>query len=129
MVDASAVAATLVLDDESGVRATARLAADADQHAPTLLDLEVVATIRRRLFSAQLSVARADAAVIALTELPIERYPHVLFMPRIWELRHNVSPYDAAYVALAEVLGVRLVTADRRLADAPGTRCTIELLA
>jgi len=64
-----------------------------------------------------------------LADVGIRRYPHRALLPRIWELRHNVTPYDAAYVALAEVLDAPLLTADARLADASGIRCAVELLA
>jgi len=76
-----------------------------------------------------ISPDRATQAVADLTVHPIERYPHLALVPRIWELRHNVTPYDAAYVALAEALDGTLVTADGRLARAVGPRCAIELLA
>ncbi len=71
----------------------------------------------------------ADLAVADLSELLIRRYPHRALLPRIWELRHNLTPYDAAYAALAEVLGAPLLTADAKLAGAPGLRCEVELLA
>ncbi len=84
--------------------------------------------LRRWLVQGKVGRSRADQAVDDLAGLPIERYPHLALLPRVWELRHNLTPYDAAYVALAEALGAVLVTADARLAEAPGLRCAIELL-
>lgn len=129
VVDASAVAQTLLADVGGGPEASARLASDPNQNAPALIDIEVISTIRRWLAHGKLTAARADQAVHDLADLPIVRYQHGALLPRIWELRHNVSPYDAAYVALAEALEATLVTADGRLANAPGARCTIEVLA
>ena len=114
---------------EESLRASTRLAADPDQHAPHFIDLEIAAGIRNRLARRSLGQAAADAAIAALAGLPIHRYPHVPLLPRIWQLRHNLTPYDAAFVALAEVLGSPLLTADARLAGAPGLRCEVELLA
>jgi predicted nucleic acid-binding protein len=65
--------------------------------------------------------------VLDLRALPIERVPHTALLERAWALRHNLTPYDAAYVALAEALGAPLLTADRRLARASGPRCAVEL--
>ncbi|MBA2437334.1 MAG: type II toxin-antitoxin system VapC family toxin, partial [Acidimicrobiia bacterium] len=72
---------------------------------------------------------RVDAALADLESLRLERVPHRRMLRRCWELRDNVTVYDAAYVALAEHLGVTLVTADRRLTEAPGPRCEVELIA
>lgn len=128
VVDASVLVTALIDHDDSGAQYRARLAADLDQHAPAVLDLEVVAAVRR-LARGGLGDTRADEVVADLSGLSIRRYPHLALLPRIWELRHNVTPYDAAYVALAEVLGAPLLTADARLATAPGIRCGVELLA
>ena len=68
-------------------------------------------------------------AVADLASLPLRRARHVNLLSRCWELRENLTPYDAAYVALAEALDVTLVTADRRMAQAPGPRCTVEVLS
>lgn len=71
---------------------------------------------------------RGQEALEDLADLPIHRYPHDLFLPRIWELRHNMTACDAAYVALAEAISAPLLTRDRRLASAPGHRAIIELI-
>jgi predicted nucleic acid-binding protein len=129
VVDASAMAAALAMDDPQGAAARARIAGDADQHAPDLVDLEVVSVIRRLLRGDVIGAAQAEQAVEDLAGHPLVRHPHLLLLPRIWELRDNLTPYDAAYVALAEMLGATLVTIDGRLGRAPGPRCAVEVLA
>lgn len=128
VVDASVVVAALILATDQGDRARARLASEPDQHAPGFIDLEVVAAVRNRLRRGQLEEADAEAAVRDLLDLAIVRYPHGPLVNRIWELRPNVTPYDAAYFALAEVLEATLLVADGRLARAAGPRCGIEVL-
>jgi predicted nucleic acid-binding protein len=129
VVDASALVIALTMVDGPGAGARARLRADVDQHAPHLIDIEVVAALGNRLARGSLPRSGAEDALADLAALRIRRYPHLALLPRIWELRHNLTPHDAAYVALAEVLGAPLVTADARLAAAPGPRCTFELLS
>jgi predicted nucleic acid-binding protein len=97
--------------------------------APHVIDAEVANVLRRFNSRGELTAARGQEALAQLMELGIVRYGHVLLLPRIWELRHNMTAFDAAYVALAEVLGVPLVTTDARLAAAPGHAATIELVA
>jgi len=96
-------------------------------HAPHLLDLEVTQVLRRLAFEGVVSVRRAEEAVRDLLDLRITRYPHLVFLSRIWQLRHNFSAYDAAYIALAERLGAALVTRDARLASAAGRAAPVEL--
>jgi predicted nucleic acid-binding protein len=96
-------------------------------HAPHLLDLEVTQVLRRLALQRVVPVHRADEAVRDLLDLRITRYPHVVLLPRIWQLRHNLSAYDAAYIVLAEKLGAALVTRDVRLASASGHAAAIEL--
>lgn len=94
-------------------------------HVPHLADLEVASALRR----AACNAASAEAARDALERyrgLRLRRFPHLPLLDRIWELRRNVNPYDAVYVALAELLDTELLTCDRRLAQAPGTRARIE---
>ncbi len=129
VIDASVAAAAIAGGDAQGEAARARLAADSDQHAPGLVDLEVVSTIRRLLRRGTIDQGRAERALADLAVHPLTRYPHVALLPRVWDLRHNLTPYDAAYVALAEALDATLLTADARLAHAPGIRCPLELLA
>ena len=89
-------------------------------HAPELFDLEVTQVLRRLALQTVISARRADEALGDLLDLRITRYPHRVLLPRIWQLRHNLSAYDAAYVVLAEKLGAVLVTRDARLASTSG---------
>jgi predicted nucleic acid-binding protein len=96
-------------------------------HAPHLLDVEVAHVLRRLVREGTVSANRADEAVQDLLDLRLTRYPHLLLLPRIWQLRQNLSAYDAAYVGLAEKLGASLITRDAHLAAAPGHAAKIEL--
>ncbi|HEX9269633.1 MAG TPA: type II toxin-antitoxin system VapC family toxin [Candidatus Limnocylindria bacterium] len=96
-------------------------------HAPELLDVEVVQGLRRLVRQARLTSARAEAALGDLAGLRIRRYPHRRLIDRIWELRDNVTVFDAAYLALAEALDAPVVTADAALARSPGHRVLVEL--
>jgi predicted nucleic acid-binding protein len=97
-------------------------------HAPHLLDVEVAQVIRRYAAKGEIDGERGRVALADLADLPLRRYPHDFLLPRIWDLRNNLTAYDAAYVALAEALDVPLLTRDRRLAAAGGHRAQIELL-
>jgi predicted nucleic acid-binding protein len=97
-------------------------------HAPELLDLEVAQVLRRLVREGVLAAGRAEGAIQDLLDLRITRYPHYVLLPRIWQLRHNLSAYDAAYVVLAEKLGALLLTRDARLASAAGHVATIEVV-
>ncbi|MCA1841109.1 MAG: type II toxin-antitoxin system VapC family toxin [Actinobacteria bacterium] len=129
VVDASVLAPALGDDGTDGDRARDRLLDDPSLHGPQLVDLEVMSVFRRRLAAGDMDERRAGLAIRDLEELQLIRYPHLAFAPRIWSLRRNLTPYDAAYVALAELLGAILVTADIRLGGAPGLRCKVEVLA
>ena len=96
-------------------------------HAPHLLDLEVAQVLRRLVREGIVSANRADHAVQDLLNLRVTRYPHFMMLPRVWQLRHNFSAYDAAYVGLAEKLRAPLITRDGRLANAPGHTAIVEL--
>ena len=129
VVDASVAVTALADDGSSGHELRTRLQADADLHVPELLDLEVAAVLRRLVVVERtLSARRASEALEDLVDLPAERYRHRPLLERVWELRHNLQAYDAAYVALAEALGAVLVTADGRLARFPGLRCELEVV-
>ena len=127
VVDASVLATALADDGADGDAARARLASQ-ELAAPELIDLEVASVFRHQVARGKLDPRRAGLALRDLDELPMVRAPHRHLLGRCWELRENVSIYDAAYVALAEALGSALLTADARLAKAPGVRCRIELL-
>ena len=128
VVDAGILATALLDDHVPGEAARARLRGS-DVCAPELIDLEVLSVIRRLVAAGDVSADRAERAVDDLAALPIRRVAHRPLVDRCWELRHNLTPYDAAYVALAEALEITLLTADARLGRSPGPTCTIELLA
>lgn len=128
MVDASVVVTAISVAGADGERSRDRLIEGADLHAPDLLDLEVLSVLRRRARSGDIDEADAGIALETLAELRLTRYPHLPLLPRVWTLRTNLSPYDAAYVALAEELACPLVTGDRRIARAPGIGCAVEVL-
>jgi predicted nucleic acid-binding protein len=96
-------------------------------HAPHLFDLEVTQVLRRLALQGLIPVQRIDEAIRDLLDLRLTRYPHGMLVPRIWQLRHNFSAYDAAYLVLAEKLGAVLVTRDARLASASGHAASVEL--
>jgi predicted nucleic acid-binding protein len=96
--------------------------------APEIIDLEVVAAVRRQVIRGEVSAAQGEQAVLNLRDLSLRRVRHRSLIARCWQLRNNVTAYDAAYVALAEALRTNLVTADGRLAHAPGLNCPVDLL-
>jgi predicted nucleic acid-binding protein len=115
-------------DGDDGDRTRARLRSQR-LVAPELLDLEVLSGLRSLVASGDVDNRRARLALDDFTSLDIGRVGHYALIERVWRLRENLTPYDAAYVAVAEALAVVLVTGDSALAHAPGPRCTIELLA
>jgi predicted nucleic acid-binding protein len=127
VIDASVLAVALGDDGEDGLRARTKIGEER-LYAPELIDLEVVSVWRRAVRAGQTTARRAEQALSDLQSLPLVRTPHRPLLPRIWELRSNLTPYDAAYVALAEALAAPLLTADRGIAESPGLRCEVELL-
>jgi len=127
VVDASVIAPALADDGDSGDRARRRLRGER-LCAPEILDLEVMSVLRQLLGAGNLDARRAAQALDDLMDLDLRRIGHRALLRRAWELRRTITPYDAAYVALAEAIGAVLITADRRLATAPGPRCTIEVV-
>ena len=97
-------------------------------HAPHLIDIEVAQVVRRYAAIGQIEPARGRIALNDLLDLPLYRHQHDILLPRVWELRHNLTAYDAAYVALAEALDATLLTRDRRLAAAVGHRARVDLV-
>jgi predicted nucleic acid-binding protein len=128
VLDASA-AVDLVLWIGSAERIAQRISRPGEMlNAPYLLDVEVAHALRRYALRGALSMARGDEALSDFADLRLRRYPHLPLLPRIWDLRANLSSFDAAYVALAEALDAPLVTSDRALARAPGHRARIEVI-
>ena len=128
VVDASALLEALLRTSAAKAVEGRLFAPRQTLHAPHLLDVEVAQVIRRYAANGEIDSARGRLALADLADLPLRRYPHDLLLPRIWDLRNNLTAYDAAYVALAEVLGAPLLTRDRRLATAAGHRAQIELV-
>jgi predicted nucleic acid-binding protein len=131
VIDASALVD--LLRGETNSTRIAEFIADRgdDLHAPQLYDLETLNALRRAVLSGRLSQPRADDAVEDLIGLPVQRHAHPALTRRIWELRHNFSAYDAAYLALTEVLagsGAALLTTDARLARAVRKHSGVEVL-
>jgi predicted nucleic acid-binding protein len=128
VVDASVLANVVGDDGRDGQRARLEFRRAEALAAPDLVDVETVAVLRKRWIAGTVSDRRFAAAVIDLEQLDLDRYPALPFMRRAYELRANVTVYDAAYLALAEVLDCELLTADGCLAQASGPRCAIRLL-
>ncbi len=125
VVDASTLIYYLTDDGPAGRRARLALNHDADWAAPSHLLVETVANIRKLMLGGKITVKRAEDAINACLRFVIDEVPAKLLIPRVWELRANVSGYDAFYVAAAEHYNATLVTADIRLTNAPGLRCRI----
>jgi predicted nucleic acid-binding protein len=128
VVDAALMVDALTDDGPAGDAAQAELAADPHWAAPEHLRVEVTSAIRGRWLAGKLADSRADAAVTTLNRLAISYAPWDDVAERVWGLRHNANPYDAAYLALAEDKGCRLVTTDGKLLDCPGRRCEVLLV-
>ena len=127
VLDASA-AIDWLLQTDAGQRIEKRIYSRGESlHAPHLLDVEVAQVLRRLVREGAVSAQRADQALQDLLDLRVTRYPHYVFLPRIWQLRNNLSAYDAAYVALSEKLDATLITRDARLASASVRGVSIEL--
>lgn len=128
VVDASALLEVL-LNTPAAARVADRLLGSGETlHAPHLIDLEVAQVLRRYAASRVLTADRGAEALQDLADFPLARYPHDVLLPRIWELRHNFTAYDAAYLTLAEALEAPLVTRDAALAATRGHQARIELL-
>ena len=125
VVDGSVIASAVADGGVDGGSCRGRIRGQA-LAAPDLLRVEVLSVIRRQVRTGSLSGGAANEAVEGLLALPVAVFPTAPLLRRAWELRDNVTSYDACYVALAEALECVLVTADARLAGAPGVRCAIE---
>ncbi len=128
VVDASVLANVVGDDGSDGKTARREFRVAGDVAAPDLVDVETVAVLRKRWLAKRLSAPRFASALDDLEDLTVDRYPMLRFMRRAYDLRDNLTAYDAVYVALAETLGCELLTADQKLSKAVGPRCPIRLL-
>ena len=128
VLDASVLANVIGDDGADGRRARAEIRRCADLAVPDLADVETVSVLRKRWLAGTMSDERFADAVDDLQALAVERYPTLPLLRRAYELRANMTAYDATYVALAEVLDCEVLTGDRRLAGAPGPQCPIRVL-
>ena len=128
VTDASVLIAVFVDDGAWGDTARARLRHE-EIAAPELVDLEVTSALRGLLRAGKVDERRADLALADLGRLAMRRASHQGLVTRCWELRDNLSVYDASYIALAELIGATLVTTDARMSRAPQIRCSIEVLS
>ena len=129
VLDASVLANAVGDDGAAGAIARELIAHERDVALPDLADVETASVLRRRWLARDLDARRFAAAIEDLAALPFRRYPALPFLRRVYELRQNLTAYDALYVALAEALGCTLVTADQRLAGAPGLGCPVRWIA
>jgi len=128
VVDASALLEAL-LRTPAAAAVESRLLAPAESlHAPHLIDVEVTQVIRRYAATGEISADQGRDALVDLVEFPLRRYPHGFLLSRAWQLRNNLTAYDAVYVALAEALDAPLLTRDQRLALAAGHHARVELI-
>jgi predicted nucleic acid-binding protein len=126
VADASAIL-ELLLNTPAAREVSRHLFVDGETiHAPHLVDVEVLQALRRHARSNEIGGTRAMQALQDYADIPIRRYPHKLLLPRIWELRHNFTAYDASYIALAETLEAQLVTCDRAMGS--GHRASVIVL-
>jgi predicted nucleic acid-binding protein len=128
VIDASVLSNAIADDGADGRRARAELRTAGELAAPDLVDVETIAVLRKRWLVGAISDQRFTDAIQDLEDLELDRYPTLPLMRRVYELRANVTAYDAAYVALAEILGCELLTGDRKPTNAAGPRCPIRLL-
>ena len=127
VADASVITSVVADGGPDGIRYRQRLRGE-QITAPDLLRVEVVSVIRRQLGLGRLDADQADRAIDDLLDLPVVVYPTASLIRRVWDLRDDLTAYDACYVALAEALSCTLLTADARLSRAPGTRCSIVVI-
>jgi predicted nucleic acid-binding protein len=128
VVDASAVLEVLLATPAAAAVRDRLFAPDESLHAPHLLDVEVAQVLRRYAAAGELDDERGRKALGDLGDMPVIRYPHDVLFPRIWELRQNLTAYDAVYIALAEALSATLITRDARLVSAPGHQARVEIV-
>jgi predicted nucleic acid-binding protein len=126
VLDASVAVTALT---QPGSPAAGLLSADdAVFQVPSIFDAEVLSALRGLVRGGKFDHTAAAELIVDLVVLPVDRWHMSPLLPRMWELRDNLTPYDAAYVALAELTGTILVTGDERIAAAPGTRCEVQVI-
>lgn len=128
VVDASVLANVVGDSGADGSTARSALASAGQAAIPDLASVETVAVLRKRWLMGAISDTRFAVAIEDLTDLPLARFPTMPLMRRAFELRHNLTVYDASYVALAEAIGCELLTGHARLAKAPGITCPVRIL-
>jgi predicted nucleic acid-binding protein len=128
VADASALVEVLLRKRTADAIAARLFASGLALHVPHLLDVEVARVIRRHAAGGEIVPERGHGLLRDLVDIPMQRHPHDWLLPRVWELRHNLTAYDAIYIALAEALDAPLVTRDERLAAAPGHHARVELV-
>lgn len=128
VLDASATIEWL-LQSPTGVKIDQRISSPSESlHAPHLLDVEVAQVLRRYVRDKTITARRGQEALEDLVDIRLNRYPHDFLIPRIWDLRARLTAYDAACVALAEVLDAPLVTCDAKIAAASGHHAKVEVV-
>jgi predicted nucleic acid-binding protein len=127
VVDAS-VLTEVLLQTPAAAPAEARFRRERRLHAPHLIDAEVTSALRRLVAAGHISQTLGRTAIINLEQFPLRRHPLQRLLPRIWELKDNLTPYDACYVALAEALGGVLLTRDAHIAAAAGLRAPVDVI-
>ena len=127
VLDASA-ALEILLETPLGLRHASKVFGQV-RHAPHLIDIEFTQALRRLVLVGELSSERAHQTLGIFDDIALVRHAHAPLLPRIWELRSSHSAYDATYVALAESLGMPLITCDSRLSRSYGHHAKILLLA
>jgi predicted nucleic acid-binding protein len=128
VADASALVEVLLRKQTADAIAARLLTSGLALHVPHLLDVEVAHVIRRQAAGGEIVPEREHELLRDLVDIPMQRHPHDWLLPRVWELRNNLTAYDALYVALAEALDAPLLTRDKRLAAAPGHSARVELV-
>jgi predicted nucleic acid-binding protein len=128
VVDASALLESLLGTPNSDAVEERLFQSQQPLHVPHLIDLEIAQVLRRYEAAGLIQLGHGHAALSVFAELSLHRHSHHVLLPRVWELRNNLTAYDAVYVALAEALDAPLVTRDRRLGNAAGHRARIELV-
>ncbi len=125
VLDASVIVDAMAVAGRAGDRARRLVAGEPWLHLPSMAGAEITSALRGMAFRGLLTADHARVAAVRAARLRARRYPFEPFLPRVWDLRENVTVYDAWYVALAEWLGAPLVTADDRLRRADGPRCEV----